>query len=258
MSSYLLPILYTLFVWWFGTGVVMYLNGLPRRTHPWTMGVVTLLLAVALLGLADTRDDTRITGAYLAFTCAVLVWAWAETAFLLGYLTGPRRSPCPTGAVGWRRAAFALQTLLHHEITLLVLGAAVVVLTWGGANTTGLFAFAILWVMRLSAKLNLFLGVRNLAAEFLPSHLAYLGSYFRRARMNPLFPVSIIVSSWMAVLLWQASAAPDATRFESTALVFSGTLLTLAVLEHWFMVLPLPAQALWNWGLRSRAPTPKP
>jgi len=25
------------------------------------------------------------------------------------------------------------------------------------------------------------------------------------------------------------------------------------VVEHWFMVLPLPSQALWNWGLRSRA-----
>ena len=34
---------------------------------------------------------------------------------------------------------------------------------------------------------------------------------------------------------------------------FVGTLLTLAILEHWFLVLPLPADALWSWGLRSRA-----
>ena len=30
--------------------------------------------------------------------------------------------------------------------------------------------------------------------------------------------------------------------------------MTLAILEHWFLVVPLPAAALWNWGLKSRAP----
>jgi hypothetical protein len=30
MSLYLLPIIYTLFVWWFSTGAILYLNGLPR------------------------------------------------------------------------------------------------------------------------------------------------------------------------------------------------------------------------------------
>ena len=30
----------------------------------------------------------------------------------------------------------------------------------------------------------------------------------------------------------------------------------LAVLEHWFLVLPLPSEALWSWGLRSRASAP--
>ena len=37
---------------------------------------------------------------------------------------------------------------------------------------------------------------------------------------------------------------------------FAGTLLALAILEHWFMVLPLPANALWSWGLRSRDAAP--
>jgi len=26
-----------------------------------------------------------------------------------------------------------------------------------------------------------------------------------------------------------------------------GTLMALAVLEHWFMVLPLPSETLWRW-----------
>jgi len=256
ISVYLLPIGYTLFVWWFSTGVILYLNGLPRWTHPWTMLGATLLLGLALIGLAVTRDDTRITGAYLAFTCSLLVWAWQEVAFLLGYVTGPRRAPCPDGSTGWRRAGLALQTLLHHELALIVLGMAVLAVTWSGTNPTGLTAFVIFWVMRQSAKLNIFFGVRNWSEDFLPAHLKYLQSYFRRARMNALFPISVAASSWIAVLMWQAASAHGVSAFEATALTFSGTLLSLGVLEHWFMVLPLPSQALWNWGLRSRAVGP--
>ena len=37
-----------------------------------------------------------------------------------------------------------------------------VALTWGGANQVGTWTFLVLWVMRLSAKLNVFLGVPNL------------------------------------------------------------------------------------------------
>ena len=169
MSVYLLPIAYTLFAWWFSTGVILYLNGLPRWTHPWTMLGATVLLGIALVGLGATRDDTRVTGAYLAFSCTLLVWAWQEVAFLLGYVTGPRRTPCPDGSTGWRRAGYALQTLLHHELGLIVLGFAVVAITWGGANPTGIATFMIFWVMRQSAKLNIFLGVRNLSEDFLPT-----------------------------------------------------------------------------------------
>jgi putative photosynthetic complex assembly protein 2 len=256
VSVYLLPVAYTLFAWWFSTGAILYLNGLPRRTHPWTMLFATVLLGIALVGLAATRNDVRVTGAYLAFSCALMVWAWQEIAFLLGYVTGPRRTACPVGSSGWRRAGFALQALLHHELALVVLGLAVFAATWGGSNPTGLLTFAIFWVMRQSAKLNVFLGVRNLSEGFLPPHLAYLQTYFRRARMNALFPVSVAFSSWLAVELWQAAAAHGIGAFEATALTFAGTLLSLAILEHWFMVLPIPSQALWNWGLRSRATGP--
>lgn len=256
MSIHLLPIAYTLFVWWFSTGAILYLNGLPRWTHPWTMLFATVLLGIALVGLGATRDDVRVTGAYLAFTCSLLVWAWQEITFLLGYVTGPRRTPCPDGSSGWRRAGFALQTLLHHELALIVLGLAVFAITWGGTNPTGLATFMIFWVMRQSAKLNVFLGVRNFSEEFLPPHLKYLQTYFKRARMNGLFPISVAASSWLAVLLWQAATAHGISVFEATALTFSGTLLSLAILEHWFMVLPLPSQALWNWGLRSRSTGP--
>lgn len=252
MLQYTLPVLFTLFLWWFSTGVILYLNGLPRWTFRWTMVGATMLLALSLVGLYATADDTRPSAAYIAFLCALLVWAWQEVAFLLGYVTGSRRSPLPEGAVGWRRTLYAVQAVLHHEIALVVLGVTVIALTWGGSNPTGLWTFMILWIMRQSAKLNVFLGVRNLAEDFLPSHLRYLQSYFRRRPMNSLFPVSVITATLFAIEVWRAAFAYDVSNFEATALTFAGTLLSLAILEHWFMVLPLRFERLWQWALGSR------
>ncbi len=252
MSQYLLPIAYALFIWWFSTGVILFLNGLPRWTFKWTMLGTSFVLVMALIGLVVTRDDTRITGAYLAFTFGLLVWAWQEVAFLLGYVTGPRRTDCPPESTGWRRAGFAFMAVMHHELALVVLGAAVLAATWGGPNQTGMWTFLILWVMRQSAKLNVFLGVRNLNEGFLPEHLKYLQTYFTRRPMNRLFPVSVIASTVAAALIWQEATVLGISAFDVTALTFAATLLSLAVLEHWFLVLPLPFEALWNWGLRSR------
>jgi putative photosynthetic complex assembly protein 2 len=252
MTSFALPVLFTLFVWWFSTGAILYLDGLPRRTFPWTMQGATLVLIAALYGLAVTRHDTGIAGTYLAFTCAVAVWGWQEIGFLLGYVTGPRRVPCPPDALGWRRVFYALQTIQHHEMATAVLAVAVVVCVGSGANRVGIWTYIVLWTMRQSAKLNLFLGVRNLGEQLLPDHLRYFASYFAHKPMNPLFPVSLLASAVMMLRMWQqaADAEPGSGAAAGSALV--GTLLALAILEHLFMVLPLPTDALWRWGLRSR------
>ena len=256
MAEILLPVLYTLFVWWFSTGVILYLDGLPRSTFKWTLGAGTLLLVLAFAGLHETADDTRVTGAYLAFTAALVVWGWVELTFLLGIVTGPRRQACPPLARGWRRARHAVMAILWHELALLGLGAVVIALCWGQPNPVGAWTYATLYLMRLSAKLNVFLGVRNLNEQFLPEHLRYLGSYFRQRPMNALFPPVVVISSVIAIGLWQATVN-GAGAFETTALSFVATLLSLAILEHLFMVLPLPSEWLWQWGLRSR-PAPAP
>jgi len=111
----------------------------------------------------------------------------------------------------------------------------------------------ILWAMRLSAKLNVFLGVPNLAEEFLPEHLHCLKSFLTKKPMNLLFPVSVTVSTLIAALLVQGALAAEAGAFQATGLTLLAVLLALAILEHWFLVLPLPDAALWSWALRARA-----
>jgi putative photosynthetic complex assembly protein 2 len=108
--------------------------------------------------------------------------------------------------------------------------------------------------MRLSAKFNVYLGVPNLAEAFLPDHLKYIGTYFRKRSMNLLFPVAVTASTAASVLLiWSAASAT--TPFAAVSYTLVATLMVLAVVEHWFMVLPLPAEALWSWGLTSREAT---
>jgi putative photosynthetic complex assembly protein 2 len=106
--------------------------------------------------------------------------------------------------------------------------------------------------MRQSAKINVYLGVRNTSEAFLPAHLRYLESYFTRRPMYLLFPVPIVAWPAACVLLALAALAPEATRHEAVGFTLIATLVALGVLEHIFMVLPVPADALWRWGLASR------
>ena len=255
MLQVVLPFAYTVLVWWASTGAILYLDGLPRRTFPLTMAVTSAVAALAVWGLWVSSGSATVGGAYCAFTCAILIWGWQEVAFLLGYVTGPRRGPCPPEARGWRRARYAFGAVAHHELALLVLALFVIVATWGQPNLTGLWTYLVLWAMRQSAKLNVFLGVRNLNADFLPEHLKYLQTYFVRAPMNALFPMSVAAATVVAIPLWQQVAAPSTGVFGIASLTLVASLLSLAILEHALLVLPIPAERLWSWGMRSHAAT---
>ncbi len=252
MTALTLTILYTLFVWWFSTGAILWLDGLPPRTYRYSLAGASVVTAAALYGLEVSENDVSPAGAVIAFTSSLMIWGWLEMSFLMGFITGPRRTPCPLGARGWKRARYAFEAVLHHELALLAGGALVTVLSIDASNQTGFWTYMILWALRTSAKLNVFLGVRNLSEAFLPDHLRYLQTYFTRKPMNLLFPFTVIASTTVATLLWRtAIAAPDGS-FEAVSLGFLATLLSLAVLEHWFLVLPIPADVLWKWGMGSR------
>jgi putative photosynthetic complex assembly protein 2 len=256
MADYGLPALFTLLLWWFSTGLIIYLDGLRRETFRWTMLAATTLLLAGLFGLHALARDTSPAGAWLGFVCGVLCWAWIEIAFLTGLVTGPRRTAIPAGLGGWPRLRAAIAALLWHELAIIVMAVAVVSLTWGAPNQIGTWTFLAFWAMRQSAKLNVYLGVRNLSEAFLPDHLRYLESFFARRRMNLLFPVSVLAGATACLLLGLAALAPDATRHEAVGFTLLATLVALGLVEHIFMVLPISADALWRWGLASR-PTAK-
>lgn len=252
MADHGLPILFAMFVWWFSTGVVIYLDGLPARTFKWSMLGASLLAAVALFVMISTAGAATRTGAYIAFACGLMIWGWHEMSFLMGYLTGPRKTACAPGCSGFTHFIHGIETLLWHELAIIGTAILMWALTWDKPNQVAFWTFAILMGMRQSAKLNVFLGVRNLNADFLPPHLEYLKAFLKTKPMNLLFPVSVTVSTIITAVLVGRAADSAAGSFDAAAYTFLSILMALAVLEHWFLVLPLSAEKLWTWGLASR------
>ena len=250
MSLYAYPALYGLFVWWLSTGVIVYLDNLPQKTFRWSIAGGSLVALVSLYRLGVSSADATPAGAYAAFTYGVLVWGWHEMAFFMGLVTGPRRHACPHGCSGWRHFRHGVEACLDHELAIIITAVAVVWVTRGGPNQVGMWTFMVLWGMRQSAKLNVFLGVRNLNEEFLPKHLAFLKSFMKRKPMNALFPVSIILGTWITVVLVERAATTGVTVFQATGLSFLITMMALGVIEHWFLVLPIPFAKIWGWWLR--------
>jgi putative photosynthetic complex assembly protein 2 len=260
MSELALAAVFAVFIWWFSTGLVLLLDRLPHGALRWGHWLSSLLALTAFVALAHTAGESTVANAYCAFTCALLVWGWHELSFLSGWVTGPRKTALPAGLNGWPRFVQSVRAILWHEIAIIAVGLAVVAVTWGQPNQVGTQTFLVLWVMRTSAKLNLFLGVRNLSEEFLPPHLTYLQSFFRRRTMNALLPFSVLGAGAVLVglVLDAADPATPAAAVVGTALV--ATMLAMAIVEHLLLVLPFPSTALWRWALHGgpAVPTPRP
>jgi putative photosynthetic complex assembly protein 2 len=247
--GYLAAILFALFVWWFSTGALIYLNFRPQHTFKWSLTGATGILLAAIYTLFVTAADTSLAGTYMAFTATLLIWAWLEITFYMGLVTGPRKTSCAPGCKGVRHFGHALLASLWHELAIVTCGLLVWAASHKAPNDIALWTFVTLWWMHESARLNVFLGVPNLSEHILPPHLAYLKSFFRHRPMNLLFPVSITVSTAALAMIIDAIAKAPADSPALHGLLLVGTLLGLAILEHWFLVLPFDASQLWNWSL---------
>ena len=252
MTYHLYPLLFGLAVWWASTVAIIFLDGLPRSTFKWSMAGATVVLAAALWGLHVSSLHATPAAAYAAFACGVLAWGWQEMSFYMGVVTGPRKTPCPEGCGGWAHFVHAVQTSLWHELAIIGSAVIVVALTWGQPNQVGTWSFLVLWWMHQSAKLNVFFGVRNLNEEFLPEHLNFLKSFLTKKPMNNFFPVSVTISTIITAAVLAKAFAHGTKPFDQVGLTFIGAFMALAVLEHWMLVMPMPAGAIWAPGLKSR------
>ena len=242
------PLLFALLMWFIGTGAIVWLDSRPRATF----GTSLTLAGVAAIGaMAVVRawaDDGSASGAYVGFAAAIVIWGWHEMSFLMGYVSGPNRLPCPADATGWRRFSAATATVIHHELAIAATAILLFALSWGQPNQAAPLTFLLLFVLRLSAKFNLYFGVPNLSDEVFPAHLAYLKSYFRTARFNALLPFSLALGVGIVAWGWTvAHAASAASGTAATGMLIAG-MAALGVVEHLFLVLPLRDAKMWRWA----------
>jgi putative photosynthetic complex assembly protein 2 len=242
------PLLFASVIWWFSTGVILAMVRAPRSSYGWSMAALSVLLIGAMHGMVSVSGNATDPGAaYFSFACGIVVWAWQEFSYLTGYLTGPNKLPCPARAGQFRRFWLAIGTSLYHELAVVAAGLSLLVLTWGQPNQVGLWTYCVLWIMRWSAKLNMFFGVRNLNEEWFPDHLRYLGSYLTRRNINLLFPVSVTAFTVYGGFMLSELNNPGLPVFDRAGGLLVFGMLALGTLEHWLLLLPVPGSALWNW-----------
>lgn len=250
-SGHIVPLVATIAMWFFATGLVAWLDNRERATFPRSLLLAGIAGVGGLLLVLATMHRVSHLGVYGGFAGALLIWAWHEIGFLTGAAAGPRREACPVGARGWERFTHATAAMAWHEIALAVTALLLISLTWNAPNQIGAMVFVLLLAMRLSTKLNIFLGVPNMSTEILPPHLTYLKSYFGPRRFTPLLALSILASVALAVWLGSvALAAPAGPEAAGASLLFA--LAALGALEHLFLALPFRDGALWAWALPGR------
>lgn len=236
-------ILYVVVLWGASTAIIFYLDSLPVRTFRVSMAAATLVLVFCAAAIWLLRDDQTLIGIATSFAAGLLAWGWTEMALYMGYVTGPRKTRCQHGCAGAAHFGHAISANLWHEITVILFAAAI----WWTGNATAAWCFAMLWLMHLSARLNVFLGVRNVSEEFVPAHMDVLKGFLRQRRMNALFPISILAHVVLIVLLVNARG--------SFAVTMAITLAIIGLLEHILLMLPLPIGKLFHWSLSSHHKT---
>ena len=251
--------LVALLVWWSATGAILLAVRWADRVGDPAHGVTALcavpLLALGIAMVTMSADGADLIHVYGAFLGALAVWGWIELAFLLGIVAGPERRGAPAGLRGWPRFARAWRTVAHHELALLAGFVLVAALAQGAGGQVAVWTYGILFGARILAKLNLFLGVPRINSEFLPCRLRHLESYFRQGPVTPFFPLTITaLTCAAAALFWQVRGAESFPEVVAATLL--AALASLALIEHWLMVLPLPDARLWRWMLPAAKPTP--
>lgn len=253
MSALALPLLFATLLWFFATGFVLWLDRLPPATWPFSIVAATVASGFAMGGIIMTAPLGGSAAAYAAFACALVLWGWHELSFLMGFVTGPNRNACPDGARGWRRFRLAAATLIHHEVAMFLTVLVIAAATWGQPNQTATLTFVLLFVMRLSAKFNIFAGVPHLSTEMMPDHMRYLASYFRIRPPRLFYAISLCAIVLLAAWLGNAAISAEGGLATCYALAFS--LVVLAFIEHGFLVLPWQDTRLFGWAMRrSRLP----
>ncbi|MEL6948226.1 MAG: putative photosynthetic complex assembly protein PuhE [Pseudomonadota bacterium] len=242
------PVVLVVFVWWASTAAVLWFSSSRAEHVPARLMTATVVCAAGFAAVIASHGLGSLWEPLAAFLGVIAIWGWLEFTFLTGLLVGARKGACPAGVSERTRFQLAFRAINHHEYALVGTLVAIAVISWATQSSWAFSFFALLWLMRLSAKLTIFSGAPSLSHAMMPGPIEHLKSYFRNDRIGPVFWFSTLVSTGVLVagiVAFQAGWIDPDQRIGAAMLL---TLFALAALEHWLMILPLGDDAMWLWA----------
>ncbi len=237
-------------LWWLLTGIALMCVHQAPAVRNLVLGVATVVAGMSFWILPETAATHSVSSVLAGFLIALLIWGWLELVYLMGYVTGPNKHQAPGGAATGKRFILALASIIYHEVlALTVIVLAFLQVGLEGNNLITPLVLSVLWIMRCSTKLNLFFGVRHFNENWLPESLSYVTSFIAVGKNSALIVPTTFMAALLAAALFFAglnAASPTA----ALTLYLLAWLSTLAVLEHFFLMVPVGEHALWRWAVR--------
>jgi putative photosynthetic complex assembly protein 2 len=254
MSS-IFSIFFVLFLWWFLTGIILYTAkrlDLGDSKTRFTVVLVTLpLFFCAWYFYFHCLDGMSYAEIFCSFMASLFIWGWVELTFLTGVVAGIPLLEKQEIDRGSERERFinGFRSIALNECLLISCLFLMAILSIGKLNNFGLTTFLILYVARVSAKLNLFFGVPYINLHFLTAPLKHIATFCRVAPIGFFFIASTIMLGLMFLFLVGFVIYSESMSELQFGYLLLSTLAGLAILEHLFMALPIKDATLWNWLL---------
>jgi putative photosynthetic complex assembly protein 2 len=235
--------------WWLVTGVIVAL-----QRNEWTkLAAWAISTAVAIWStyvIHAERSARTAVSARRTFLAATAIWMWINVGLYGGWIVGPGHPASVAGEATVFRATEAIASLLWHELLCVT----VLFVSWlhvrTSPNRLSFNALTTYWAVLQVAKLNIFFGVANPGARFLPPHLEFLLSYYGPAVNTDFLPFSFFAAIGVALLFWwHGWQAKDGFLRQSRALL--AMLIALAAVEYLLLAVPSDAP-LWEVFLKAR------
>ena len=235
--------------WWLVTGVIVALQRNEwTKLAAWTISTGVAIWAVYVIHAQ--RAERTAAAARRTFLATTAIWMWINVGLYGGWIVGPGKPASIAGEASLIRATEAVTSLLWHELLCVL----VLFVTWlhvrQSPNRLAFWTLATYWLVLQVAKLNIFLGVANPGARFLPPHLQFLLAYYGPPENTGWLPVSFFTAIGVALIFWwNGWQAKDAFVRQSRALL--AMLIALAAVEY--ALLGVHSEApLWEVFLKAR------
>ena len=228
--------------WWAATGLTLAMQWSSIAIEG-IIAATTLMAACGAILVVKSRGNTTANGARVAFLGSALIWWWCSSIFYAGFgISIVPATGAPSGS-----AALALQAImatLRADLFGVFALIAVAIAVRNSGNKLAFWSLAAFFGTLQTAKLNVFFGVRNSGADWLPSHLAGLSQFFGPNRNSPLLLVTVAILTVLALMLTRRSMNAR-TTYALHANAMLAFLVALAVVEHVFLGLTF-SLPLWN------------